>query len=192
MPGGWKKLLGVGLEQVDGLRVRRRRYGPHPRVDVLELLRSDIGPGRRHHAPGLANVGDERVERIGIADQAQANPALRLVAMAGVASVRDEGLPSVLGIAAGRRGGSRRIRSRLPSRAGAELGARAKPSKAAAKREPPREYFIVVPFLCSYVGCVTVSSNAGWPFSTTASARLMAGPTSLGFSIGPSAYHPMD
>src|ERR1700719_1797466 len=77
-------------------------------------------------------------------------------------------------------------------RAGAGLGVRAKPSKAAAKREPPREYFIVVPFLCSYVGCVTVSSNAGWPFSTTASARLMAGPTSLGFSIGPSAYQPMD
>src|SRR5580692_5672532 len=30
--------------------------------------------------------------------------------------------------------------------AGAGLGVRAKPSKAAAKREPPREYFIVVPF----------------------------------------------
>src|ERR1700758_2163413 len=76
-------------------------------------------------------------------------------------------------------------------RAGAELGARAKLSKAAAKREPPRD-FIVVPFLCSYVGCVTVSSNAGWPFSTTASARLVTGPPSLGFSIGHSAYHPMD
>src|SRR5690349_1827480 len=111
---GFGKLLGVGLEQVDRLRVRRRRYGPYPRVNVQELLRSDLGPGRRHHALGLANVGDERVERIGIAGQAQANPAFRLVAVAGVAGMRDEGLLSVFGIAAGWRGTSRRSRSRLP------------------------------------------------------------------------------
>ena len=107
--------------------------------------------------------------------------------------MRDEGLSSILGIPAGRRGSSRGIRSRCRGCAGAEFGVRAKPSRAAAKtRTAAREYFIVVPFLCSYVGCVTVSSRAGWPFSTAASARLMAGPTSLGFSIGPSAYHPMD
>jgi hypothetical protein len=88
---GFGKLLGVRLEQVDSLRVWRRRYGPHPSVNVQELLRSDLGPGRRHHALGLANVGDDRVERIGITDEAQANPAFRLVTVAGVASVRDEG-----------------------------------------------------------------------------------------------------
>src|SRR5690348_1396205 len=36
-------------------------------------------------------------------------------------------------------------------RASAGIGGRATPSKAAAKRELPREYFIVVPFLSSYV-----------------------------------------
>src|SRR5438105_3039698 len=43
----------------------------------------------------------------------------------------------------------------------------------------------------SYVGWVIVSNNAGSPRSTTARARFMAGPRSLGFSIGPSAYQPM-
>ena len=42
-----------------------------------------------------------------------------------------------------------------------------------------------------YRGCMTVSSRAGSPRSTTAIARLMAGPRSLGSEIGPSAYQPM-
>src|SRR5439155_19895050 len=55
---------------------------------------------------------------------------------------------------------------------------------AAAHHEPRH-------FAALYTGCVTASSKAGSPFSTTASARRIAGPSSFGSVIGPSAYHPL-
>ena len=40
-------------------------------------------------------------------------------------------------------------------------------------------------------GCVTTSSSAGSPRWTTATARRIAGASSFGSLIGPSAYQPM-
>ena len=44
--------------------------------------------------------------------------------------------------------------------------------------------------LILYRGCVITSNNAGSPFLTRSSARVIAGPTSFGFAIGPSPYMP--
>ena len=136
---------------------------------------------------GLANfVSGECLQRIGIPFQPRAGCALRGIAVAGVATVRHESFPAILGIARA---------APFVSRGAACCAAteRLQTGKPEQRGHCERDNQIGQGSFGSslYVGCVTVSSKAGWPRSIAASARLIAGPTSFGSVIGPScSYSP--
>src|SRR5581483_6269906 len=67
---------------------------------------------------------------------------------------------------------------------------RLRPGRRAEQEKKNRDspYFSQI----AHLFCVMVSSSAGCPAFTLAIARLSAGATSAGWSIGPSAYQPID
>ena len=95
--------------------------------------------------------------------RAPAAPPCPRIAVAFIAAVAEEELFAVGGVA------GRGLREQMLTA-----------EKTVAKRS----------MLHGYLGCVTTSIMAGSPFFTTSIARLMAGPRSLGLSMGPSLNMP--
>src|SRR6185312_4295792 len=130
----------------------------------------------RHPRPRLAQLAVDRLVGQRRGSQLRPRPALPLVAVALPAAVGDVDLLAVDRVALGRgvlgEGG-----------AGDSGGGQA--------RQGQRKNQVHAHPL-NYRPCATTSIRAGSPFVTTARARLIAGPRSLGFSTGPSAYMPID